>query len=869
MCALTKVSSIGTALLTFLLVLWPLGAAAAESRPPLRVVLDDNYPPYAFRSDDGLLQGILPELWALWEQRSGQPVELIATDWGRAKAIMHQGSAEVIDTIFRTAERDKIYDFSPPYARLEVAIFFDESISGIAGPQSLSGFTVGVKDGDACIDYLTERKVNDLRRYPNYQAMIEAASKQRLRVFCMDLPPAQYLLGRHGIIERFRRSPTLYTGELHRAVKKGDLATLAKVNGGFAAISAPERQAIEDKWLGTELPHPWLIFLHRYWLVLFVTVITALTLLSLATFALRRQVANRTRDLTETLAMLGQTEVRYRSIFEGANDAILILDGETVVDCNRCAESIFGLPRQSIIGHNPAMLSPHLQADGTESQQRIFEMVVRAMAGETLHFEWRYGNGHVGRQFDAEVTLSRLDTGGKSLLQAVLRDISQQKAAQAEIERLAWFDPLTHLPNRRLLMERLHQALSRCQRHGGHGALLLIDLDDFRTLNDTRGHAQGDLLLVELARRLIKALRAEDFIARLGGDEFVVVLENLGEAAEAALNAENVATKALSALGQPLTLGGEAWHGTASAGVCLFHGDTAETPDETLKRAEAAMYRAKSAGRNNLRFFDPAQQGALEARVALIYDLRQALPSEQLELHLQVQVDAAGIPCGAEGLLRWRHPERGLVSPAQFIPLAEETGLIEPIGQWVIEQACRLLQDWQNRPALADLTLSINVSARQFRQRNFVSDVRAAVQAAGIDPRRLMLELTESLVVDDVAGTIEKMHALKSLGLGFSLDDFGTGYSSLSYLKRLPLDELKIDQSFVRDIESDESDAVIIRTIIAMAHSLGLAVIAEGVETASQRQWLHDNGCTAFQGWLFGRPLPVTEFVARYAPSEP
>ncbi|PKO26015.1 MAG: diguanylate cyclase, partial [Betaproteobacteria bacterium HGW-Betaproteobacteria-9] len=439
-------------------------------------------------------------------------------------------------------------------------------------------------------------------------------------------------------------------------------------------------------------------------------------------------------------------------------------------------------------------------------------------------------------------------------------DITQRKEAEEEIRELAFYDQLTHLPNRRLLMDRLQRALASASRSQRAGGLLFIDLDNFKTLNDTFGHDHGDLLLREVAQRLGTCIRDGDTVARLGGDEFVVMIEdlstNLQEAAEAA---RVVSEKILAALDVPYQLAGHEHHSTPSIGVTLF----AERPqgvDELLKQADIAMYQAKAAGRNTVRFFDPEMQNVLTNRASLEMDLRQALVEGQFLLYYQPQVDAAGRITGAEALVRWRHPLRGIVSPAEFIPLAEDTGLILPLGQWVMETACRQLVRWGSRAETAALTLAVNVSARQFRQEHFVDQVLTTLRQSGTTAERLELELTESLLLDDVEDTIIKMTALKNEGLRFSLDDFGTGYSSLAYLKRLPLNQLKIDQSFVRDVLSDPNDAAIARTVVALGQSLGLDVIAEGVESQEQRDFLHSQGCYAYQGYLFGRPLPVDEF---------
>jgi len=443
------------------------------------------------------------------------------------------------------------------------------------------------------------------------------------------------------------------------------------------------------------------------------------------------------------------------------------------------------------------------------------------------------------------------------------RDVSQRKHAEGETQRLAFYDTLTGLPNRRLVVDRLSQALSGSARSRRHGALLFIDLDNFKDLNDTLGHDVGDQLLHQVANRLVTCLREGDTAGRFGGDEFVVMLEGLSDtAAEAASQAERVAEKILGTLNESYDLLGKQHSSTPSIGITLFSGNQLGT-DELFKRADVAMYQAKAAGRNTLRFYDPQMQAAVMARAALDADLRQGLQRQELLLYYQPVVDIAGRITGVEALLRWQHPVRGLVSPGEFITLAEQTGLILPIGQWVLQQACQQLVVWGLQPCTGELTLAVNVSARQFRQADFVTQVLTILDDTGANPQRLKLELTESVLLADVEDAIRKMSALRKRGVRFALDDFGTGYSSLSYLKRLPLDQLKIDQSFVRDVLTDPNDAAIVRTILALADSLDLVAVAEGVETEGQRQFLLDNGCFVFQGYLFGRPEPLEKLTEK------
>jgi len=445
---------------------------------------------------------------------------------------------------------------------------------------------------------------------------------------------------------------------------------------------------------------------------------------------------------------------------------------------------------------------------------------------------------------------------------ATMMDISERKQAEMDIQNLAFFDVLTGLPNRRLLLDRLGQVVTQSLRHQRYGALLFLDLDNFKDLNDTLGHDQGDQLLKQVAARLVTCVRDGDTVARLGGDEFVVMLQDLSaHAPEAIQQAKHIGEKILSALNQAYALSNGTHHSTPSIGVTLF-GDKPEQQEELLKRADLAMYQAKAAGRNTLRFFDEEMQAAAAHRASLELALHEALEQEQFELHYQPQVNAHGACNGAEALLRWRHPERGLVPPGEFIPVAESSGLIVAVGQWVLQTACAQLAHWSNDAQCQGLTVSVNVSALQLMQPDFVDQVLDTLRRTEAKPSRLKLELTESMLATDLNSTIEKMLALKAHGVGFSMDDFGTGYSSLTFLKRLPLDQLKIDQSFVRDILIDANDAAIAEMVIALGNTLNLAVIAEGVETEEQRTYLQALGCQAYQGYLFGRPMVAAAFEA-------
>jgi diguanylate cyclase (GGDEF)-like protein len=440
-----------------------------------------------------------------------------------------------------------------------------------------------------------------------------------------------------------------------------------------------------------------------------------------------------------------------------------------------------------------------------------------------------------------------------------IRDVSAAKADEEKIRNLAFYDTLTGLPNRRLLWERLRQALISSIRSGSKHALLFVDLDGFKSLNDTLGHHIGDLLLQETARRIAGCVREVDTVARLGGDEFVIILEDLSQIAEiAAAQARTVGGKILAAIDQPILLEGRECHTTSSMGITVF-GNQNESTNEVLQQADIAMYQAKAAGRNAMFFFAPALQASVNARVALERDLRAAIRDNQFSLFYQPQLDR-GLLTGAEALIRWNHPTRGLVTPQDFVPLAEETGLIFPMGSWVLETACLQIAAWAGRKEGAHLSIAVNVSAREFRQPKFVDHVLSALERTGANPNNLKIELSESMFGENVEDVITRMTKLKAHGVRFSLEDFGTGYSSMSYLKRLPLDQIKIDRAFVNDILKDPISGAVAQAIISFGKAMGLSVIAEGVETEEQRAFLARMGCHSFQGYLFSHPLPLGEF---------
>lgn len=547
------------------------------------------------------------------------------------------------------------------------------------------------------------------------------------------------------------------------------------------------------------------------------------------------------------------------SILETTTDLVSTADPQgNVTYFNRAGRAMIGIGDKPLSELRIPDIHPAWAAELITTQGIPIAIRDGAWSGETAVL------GPYGGEIPvSQVIISHRDANGNLLyMSTVMRNITERKQAEEKIRYLAYFDSLTNLPNRRLLMDRLGQALIASNRTQEFGFVMILDLDNFKVLNDTQGHDVGDRLLIEVAQRLLGNIRQEDTVSRLGGDEYVMMAENLGtDQISAANQAEMIAEKIRHALNQPYAISrnGQTHHSTSSIGVALFCGQ-ALSVDVLLKQADVALYQAKGAGRNTIRFFNPEMQAAIDARSAMEVALRNALKQGEFQLFYQPQIDQDGRLTGAEALLRWMPANQGPVSPDQFIPLAEDTGLIIPMGLWVMQTACTQLKAWAESTHTRDLQIAINVSARQFRQPDFVEQVRASLEQSGANPALLKLELTESAVLENVEEVICRMREIKALGVVFSLDDFGTGFSSLSYLKRLPLDQVKIDQSFVRDVNSNPNDAAIVRAIIAMSRSLGMQVIAEGVETEAQLSFLKDSGCTNFQGYLFGKPMPIWEW---------
>lgn len=561
------------------------------------------------------------------------------------------------------------------------------------------------------------------------------------------------------------------------------------------------------------------------------------------------------RDVTQQRQ--AEESLRIAATAFESQEGILITDADgKILRVNSAFSRITGYAAEEAIGQNTSLLKSGRH--GAEFYAAMWQAI-------SEHDTWQgevWNRRKNGEAYPEWLTISTVRDAAGEITHFVgtITDITLRKAAEEEANFLAFFDPLTSLPNRRLLVDRLEHAVATSNRHQRTGAVLFIDLDNFKSLNDTRGHHVGDQLLKQVGERITCCLREDDTLARFGGDEFVVLLEELGpDKAASAAHAETVCKKILDQFNRPFQLQNCRHRAGASVGATLFH-DRTYTTAELMKQADLAMYQAKEAGKNTFRFFDPTMQAQASHRAALEADLRDAIEQHEFVLHYQAQVDIHGNTIGAEALVRWQHPERGLIPPVEFIPLAEETGNVVPLGDWVLETACKQLVCWGSRPRTAHLTLSVNVSAEQFRHASFVDHVLETLARTGANPKRLKLELTETLLADDIHIITKKMNLLKARGINFSLDDFGTGYSSMLYLKSLPLKQLKIDKYFVQDVIDDPYSAAIAQMILAFANTTGLDVVAEGVERWDQQQFLVEHGCQHFQGYLFGKPMPIDQF---------
>lgn len=826
------------------------GVAHADNPRQVRIGVYQN-PPKVFLSDSQKPSGIFGELVQEIARQNNWTLVSVPCEWQACLDGLAQGNIDLMPDVAYTPERAALFDFHATPALLSWSQIYAHPSVTIRSALDLKGLRIAVLEGSVQQDYLR----NLMGGFGLKAELVSLNSLQEAFALAanggVDAAVANRFFGdlqaRH-----FKLSPTpvlFLPTQLFFATGKGKNADLiATIEASLLAWQADsDSQYFEvlKRWMGgsQQTLVPSLV----WWALGGLGGVLAFALG--ASWFLRREVAEKTRSLRAS-------EDRLNTILDGVDAYIYIKDTALRYQyANRKVCELFGASAEQVVGRTDS----HFFDDPTVAKLRINDLRVVQHGERVEEEETNRGvdGGQEHTYLSIKLPLRRPD-GSIYALCGISTDISRQKQAERAIHQLAFYDPLTQLPNRRLLMERLQQTLTAQKRNPGCGALLFIDVDNFKDLNDTLGHSTGDQLLKEIASRLCACTRGQDTLARQGGDEFVAMVQDLGPALDAAVvHTQHLAEKILRRLSEPYALKDHVYQTSVSIGVAMFGGPDSDQ-DELLKQADLAMYQAKADGRNTVRFFNPLMQAQVSARTALEKDLHRALDARQFLLYYQPQVDEHGQTVGVEALVRWQHPVRGLVSPGEFIPIAESSGLILPLGRWILETACSQLVRWAAQPGTSLRSIAVNLSARQFRQHDFVEQVQSILQATGANPQRLELELTESQLIDDLSGVVQKMDALKALGVRISLDDFGTGYSSLNVLKRLPLDQLKIDQSFVHDLLLDHSSASIVRAIITLGDSLQLQVIAEGVETVEQRDALAGMGCRHFQGYLFGRPLPVS-----------
>jgi len=813
--------------------------------------------PKIYSDVKGTPAGIFIDVLQSIASKNNWTLKYIACSWQECLDAIQTGKIDLMPDVAYAPQRAKLFDFHKTPVLHSWSQVFSRKGASISSMLSLDGKRIAVLEGSLQADFFKDMAKGfglkvELIRARTYDTAFGLVAAGTADAAITNNLFGEWNASQHQMVE----TPIVFLPtQLYFVTNKGQhpdlLSAIDQQLEAWKTSQNSEYTKILKKWHGaspaTKLPS-------YVWQALGALLAALLSVILIATF-LRRQVKIKTHHLEAEKAQVS-------AILDALPDLLFETSADgRILSYHSHSTDLLAAPPESFLGKRlcdvvpPDVLAVYHDAinEAQEKGVSIGKQYVLDLNGSP---HW----------FELSTSRKKIEEGAHPQFISLSRDITDRKRAETKIAQLAFFDQLTGLPNRTLLQDRIKQAMANSQRSGAYGALLLIDLDYFKTLNDTLGHDMGDILLKQVAQRLTACVRGEDTVARLGGDEFVVMLVNLSNnLSEAATQVEMIGSKIGAALNNTFELKEATYRISMSVGASVFLGQQADI-DTLLKQADLAMYKAKDAGRNTLRFFDPDMAHDALNRAALENDLHNAVRDKQFVVHYQAQISGGQIT-GAESLLRWQHPVRGLVRPGEFISVIEETGLIRPVGQWVLETACQQLEEWSRQPEMSHLTISVNISAHQLNQEDFVDQVLMALERNGANPSQLKLELTESLLVNNLEKIIDKMNALKTKGVGFSLDDFGTGYSSLSYLKRLPLDQLKIDQSFVRDILSDPNDAAIAKMIVLLAENLGLTVIAEGVETEAQRDLLTQLGCHVYQGYLFCRPLPHNEFES-YAKSQ-
>lgn len=829
-----------------------------RDHPVLKLAPDPSFPPIEFFDEAGQYQGLMADYYRLIGDRLGVRFEIVrAKDWNHVLQMAMQRQVDIVGEAQKTAERKQYLQFSQPIIDIpNVIIAHRDSKRSHRSLFDLHGHTVSITSGNALHEYLCQHfpGVDLVPVEDDLNALLEV-SFQRVDATVVNLAIASYLIDKAGIANLRVVGDSGRSNPLHIA-SRNDWPMLGQIlEKALASITEEERKGISERWIhlhGAQALMAGRVL--KYVLIATLIILVVASLVLAWNYSLRRRVAIQTRALAEELGerekveqALRLSEENYREVFDASNDAIFVHDAETglVLDVNRRALEMYGATRRELLHIDVGLLSegvpPYTVA---ESSQRLHRAVVE---GPQV-FDWR-ARRLDGSVFWVEVALRSSLISGEPRVLAVVRDITERKQSEERLARYAMHDSLTGLPNRRLLADRVAQTIAVARRHASMMALLFVDLDRFKAINDTYGHGVGDEVLIQVAERLKLCVRNSDTVGRLGGDEFIIVLGGLSEKR----HVSKVAQTILDAIGRPYHVAENELTLSVSIGIALYPED-AETVEELIRNSDMAMLAAKASGRRSFRYYDARLDAEAAERMVLQTRLQKAFETGALSLHYQPQVHlGSGHICMVEALLRWQDGEQGFIPPDRFIPVAEETGLIQPIGAWVLQEACRQAMQWQQFHGQR-VGVAVNISALQFRQA-LVDEVRQALETSGLSPELLELELTESVVMrrDEDVGRL--MDNLRQLGVKLSIDDFGTGYSSLSYLKTFPLNKLKIDRSFIRDIPVDGNDVQIVQAMLAIANTLNLSVVAEGVESKEQFETLHAMGCDAIQGYYCFRPM--------------
>lgn len=829
-----------------IILLLPLPLSSPHAQTELRVGAYVN-PPKLTTDANGNVSGILGDLLQAMAAEEGWQLQTVHCNWNECLELLENGSIDLMPDVALTDDRSQRFDFHSVPALMSWSQIYTAPGRPISSLFGLEGLRVAVLSGSVQESYLQE--LADSFGLTVQWIPVNSFDEGFLAIQtgAADATAANHHYGNHHVVESgvesspvmFEPSRLFYAAPANR---HGDI--LARIDSRLAAWQQDTDSAyftILESWLPES--NPVMIPTWVWWVSLGLA--GALVLAMAFNHVLSRRVTDKTRHLHDS-------EQRLNTILDSVDACIYIKGRDYRYQyVNRNASKLLGLPPEKILGHTDEDLyDPETCARLNANDTRVLEAGERFADEESL----RVGDtGQLHTFLSAKIPLLD-DDGNVYALCGISTDITDHRRVQKELHKLAFYDPLTGLANRRLLLDRLKHALAVREQTGFEGALLIIDIDNFKSVNDTLGYAAGDQLLVQVAKRLESHMRSTDTVARLSADEFVVIMESLdNDAGQAVMQARDHSELLHQLLVTSLSLNDNKYNLSVSMGIAMFS-DTHSSVDDMMKNADIALTAAKRKGRGSIRFFNQAMQSEVNRRSVMEAALRDAINNNSLTLHLQPQVNNQGDMLGMEGLLRWNDRVLGQVPPVEFIPLAESTGLILPIGRWVLQQAGCILQNWSRLPAMREATLAINISPAQFRHPDFVKDLERCIQEYRFNPGLLELEITEGLLIDNPEQTAERMHELRRHGFRFSLDDFGTGYASLGYLKRLPLQQLKIDQSFVRDLLTDPNDAAIVRTILALGDSLDLEVIAEGVETEEQATRLREMGCRKFQGYHFGRP---------------